>query len=73
MKRCIDCPNLITDEAIQESADEARDYDRKRSEVKADEDRHRALGKLPKGESYEATWNYYEGIAEGIRRTLKRL
>lgn len=53
---------------LEELADcfarQAEIYARKRAKCKADEEADRASGKLGKGHTYEATWNYYEGLAK---------
>jgi hypothetical protein len=53
----------VLEEVAAEFDREAEKYARKRAECKAAEKRDQASGKLPDGHTYEATWNYYEGLS----------
>jgi hypothetical protein len=50
---------------------EAEAQQRKRAEVRAAEVADRESGKLALGHSYEATWNYHEGLAVGAERAAQ--
>ncbi len=54
-------PSVLEELAVKFER-EAEMYARRRAKCKADEDADRASGKLGNG-TYEATWNYYEGLA----------
>jgi hypothetical protein len=54
----------VLEEVATEFEREAEKYARKRAECTAAEKRDQALGKLAKGHTYKATWNYYEGLAK---------
>src|SRR4051794_35996814 len=49
----------------------AEKWQRERAKCKQAEADNHASGKLPAGHTYEATWNYYEGLAVGAERAAR--
>jgi hypothetical protein len=74
---CPDCqptPELLGEEAkrfIAELWRTSEAWQRERAKTKQAERDDHGSGKLAKADSYEATWNYYEGLAKGYERAAR--
>ena len=72
---CPDCREEGLGSDLEKLAKEleetAEKYQRERAKCKQAEADDHASGKLPAGHTYEATWNYYEGLAVGAERAAR--
>lgn len=67
-RQCDQARQEVLEEVAAEFEREAEKYARKYVGCRAAEKRDRASGKLPKRHTYEATWNYYEGLSRANER-----
>jgi hypothetical protein len=63
--------SLLKDALLAPLEATAEKWQRERAKSKQAEADDHASGKLPAGHTYEATWNYYEGLAVGAERAAR--